>query len=375
MITFREIAPNKFVLLRESLSTFYMHNKTINKLEKCRSLEFNIKEEKRGTNEKFWLVNEEFNNEFMFKSNHRTASRIKENGFIYGELITDLICNRIGMDNTNYYPCHVIFEDGTFVQGSISPNYRKGKYNNEYSGESVTMKYIKSQYDNNNGIIPHIEYNTVYEYMKELKSLYGSRLGEQKIQTFKQYLLQMALLDYATCQTDRHWGNIGWMRDSQVGMQTMTYIPLYDNESCFLLNKSLEWIDALAEKLEKTKNGKKTVIGPMVNGADRTPRLGVKTATTICKDGVKILKKPLIPGQRTNIEVFQEEIADEILNNKKLEKFYKKIKGLNLKKELQECEYFPESVISVVSSIWEVRIEQLEQILQRKREEGNEMSA
>lgn len=372
MITFCEVEPNKFVLLRESISTFYMHNKYLSKLEKCRNLEFQVKHEKRGTNEKFWLINKEFNNELMFKSNHRHASDIKENGFTYGELVTDFICNRVGLDNTNYYPCNIIRLDGTCLQGTVSPNYRKGKYNYEYSGENITVRYIKTQYDNNNGMVPHIEYNTVYEYIKQLRSLYGNRIGSNKLEEFKEYLLEMALLDYATCQTDRHWGNIGWMSVLEMGVSTMRYIPLYDNESCFLFNKSLEYLDDLAEKIEKSKNGKKTVVEPIVNGADRTPRLGIKTATTICKDGIKILKKPTIPGQKTNIEVFQEEIAQEILTNKKLEKFYRKLKNLNLRKELEDCDYFPESIITIASNIWEVRLEQLEKMLQNNMEQNDE---
>lgn len=372
MITFREVSPNNFILLKDSLLTFYKHDSYLTKLGKTRGVEFKRKEEQRGTNEKFWLINDEFNNKLIFKGTARKGSKAKENGYIYGELITDLLCNKIGLDNTSYYPCIVIFEDGTSVRGTISPSYRKGKLNNEYSAQNITTRYVKSQYDNNYGEVPYIEFNTVDEYIKQLKYLYKNRLSEAKFKEFEQYLLQIALFDYVTCQTDRHWGNIGWINNAEVGIQTMKPIPIYDNESCFLMNKPFDQIETLADRISRSRDWRNGIIVPMVNGIDRVPRLGISSATTICNDGIRLLKKPNIPGQKTHLEVFREELAEKIINNKELEKLYRKIKNINLEQLLTDCDYFPESVITVASKIWQVRIEQLEKVLQNKKESSFE---
>lgn len=106
----------------------------------------------------------------------------------------------------------------------------------EYKGKLITRcKCITSE---RVGLISYKDlYNMHYCDFEVLLSRASSEI-EQK------YLIDMLLLDYITCNVDRHYGNIGLLLDNDKN-EVLGYSPLYDhNLSClpyYLEDESLDY--------------------------------------------------------------------------------------------------------------------------------------
>ena len=88
----------------------------------------------------------------------------------------------------------------------------------------------------------------------------------------------MALLDFATLQIDRHWGNLGFLTNNKVGVPSIKNIPLFDNECSFTLDRSMSSVEGFMHSLSTMKDPMKKYVMPMAQAKSNAPLLGVKTS-------------------------------------------------------------------------------------------------
>ena len=371
MIIFREIDEGRFLLDKTSFRTMHRYDSTLKKMFLSKHNIYETWEDIRGANCKFWINNESVPHGLLFKYPH-----LRQNGEImannYGELLVDLICDKIGMEHTSYYPCKFILADGTELEGTLCPSYRSSEYNTEYSAHNITTRYIQSQYDNNFGFVAPMQHNTVYEYIKQITTLYPKWVQKTGISQIKDYLLKIALLDFATMQVDRHWGNFGYQTNSKKGMSSVKVIPLFDNGCSFNGDKPISKMTTLNRSIVTNKHWDKRVILPMVTGKENAPLLGIKTSLVELQGERTLVNRKYSENEPSNVEIFANEISEEILQNKSLAKFYESLTKLNVEQLFKESGYFPNEVINVASKIWQGRMQILQHALSIKRGDSYE---
>lgn len=371
MITFNEIDTGDFMVQKESLKPFVKLNPVFRKMYFNPNSTYNLHDDQRGANCKFWIKSSAIPNGLLFK-----YPELRSNGEImansYGELLVSLICDRLDISHTPYYPCRFQLKNGTTLVGTICPSYRTKEYDTEYSASNITTRYIQSQYDNNYGKISPIKYNTVYEYLKEIKDLYPKVVQVSGINQLKTSLLKLALLDFATMQVDRHWGNFGFLNNSQKGMRTIMVTPIFDNGCSFNGDKPISKMSTLSHAIDHNRKWEKHVIDPMIKGKENAPLLGIKTPLVTLKDEHALIKRKYYDGEPSNVEIFADEITNEILENKNIARFYQSMCKLDVEEIFEKSAYFPPEVINVASKIWQGRMKILENCLEQKRSNGYE---
>lgn len=374
MIVFREVDDNVFELDKDTLNMIYTPNNVIDRMKKSGETRFESSDNHKGANCKFWISNKDIKEGLLFKySKYRNKDEEQQRATFYGELIVDMICFYNNIPHTGYYPCCIIMKNGEVLKGSLSTNYKQGKYDMEYSGENINTRYRQSQYDNNNGKIDHIEYNTVYEYIKQLEYLYPHRLDKDKIEEMKDYLLKIAVLDFLTLQKDRHWGNLGFMANQIKGIKSLTYIPVFDSECCFCLDEPLSTIEAYSQIVRNNKNPYSRLIRPMANSKSNVPLLGIKR--TLVDNDISnrlVYRKFKKDEEQSNYEIFLEDLVEELNKNPKLMAFYKNLKEFDLKGKMLQVGYFPDAVIDIAPELYKERINMIEKALEKQRSEENE---
>lgn len=325
-------------------------------------------EEFKGANCKIWLTDKNNkSNSFLFKSNVSNDNQTKPN-LMYGEIIIGHICDHVGLDHTNYHLCQICDNIGKQIcVGTLSANYRKNIYDTELSAKNISDRYKNSMYNNNHGRKVHMELNTVYEYIKQINFMYSNRLSKNEIEDIKQYMLKIALLDYLTIQVDRHNGNYGCMYVSSKGIKSATYIPIYDNECCFFLHKRPEKIGAFLQRLSDNRvkeKDKLKQINALAAGKDSTPILGIYTSIVELGSHGEFIKKKNTEN-KTNLEIFINELAEEILQNNNLAKFYDKLKIVNIE-NLNKNNDIPNDIAHYANILFNKRVEMLESALTYK---------
>ena len=377
MLVFKEVAENVFELDKSSLNLIFTPNNVIKRMKESPITKFETSENHKGANCKFWIKNEDIKEGLLFKySKFRNHENEEQRATFYGELLVDMICFYNDMPHTGYYPCCFCLKNGEILKGSISTNYKQGKYNVEYSAENITTRYRQKQYDNNDGKIEHIEQNTVYEYIKQLKYLYPHRMDDQKIDEIKNYLLKMATLDFLTLQIDRHWGNFGFMFNDLKGIKTLTPIPVFDNECCFCLDEPISKIQEFSRLLHTIKNPNAKLVKPMAQAKDNAPLLGIKHSLVVNDISNRLVYRKYKKGEEpSNYDIFLKDLAEEINQNQELAAFYKKLKDFDLKSSMISVGYFPDYIIDVAAPLYQERIKMIEKALEMQRSEENENKA
>lgn len=371
MIIFNEIDEDKFMIQKESLKPFVKSNPVFRKMYFNPNNTYNLHDDHRGANCKFWIKSSAIPNGLMFK-----YPELRSNGEImassYGELLVSLLCDHLEVDHIPYYPCRFQLKNGSTLVGTICPSYKTNEYDTEYSASNITTRYIQSQYDNNFGKVSEIKYNTVYEYLKEIKDLYPKVVQVSGLNQLKTSLLKLALLDFSTMQVDRHWGNFGFLNNSKKGMRTIKVIPMFDNGCSFNGDKPISKMETLSHAIDHNKKWEKHVIDPMVSGKENAPLLGIKTPLVTLKDERALIKRKYYESEPSNVEIFADEITDEILNDKTMARFYQSMQNLDVEKIFTKSGYFPPEVINVASKIWQGRMNILENCLEQKRSNSYE---
>ena len=318
----------------------------------------------------FWIKNykhtEGIYSSYLFKSSNRRNSNDIHNARSFGEVMAQNIARDLHLPYVVYMYSCIEKQNGETLFGTICPSYKRTEDDVEITGLDITKRYMAK-----NGISnfedERLELNTVNGYVEQLQDLYGDKIGSEKIEQMKTALLKCALFDYCTCQTDRHWCNLGFLGSNKENVKNLEVIPLYDNEKCFLSNKSLDWMEVFSSQLLRSKQNKSNdAMAPLLSAFDRVPRLGIKTSTVVISDDFNNALLPRRPEEfeENPLDIFSRELACEINENADLRDFYLKIKSLDISKTLKD-EDVPESVQIVACNVWQGRIDCLDKIYEK----------
>ena len=316
-------------------------------------------DENRGANSKMWITNAmgpnfsfETHYSYLFKTSFRRNANRDVSARNFGEIFSNNIATALNLPHVVYFYCCFENINNNKCFGTVCPTYKESIDDVEITGHDLHMQYLMKTGKEE-------PYNCVYSYAKQLQVVYGDRLSVQQIEDIKQSMLKMALFDYITCQTDRHWKNTGFLVRNGNDFSKFELIPLYDNEKCFVFNKSLNWLEKMSVDMQKSEDNVEKIILPLVNSFDRVPRFGIKTSTCCEGEFENLMPKRSDVGQETYTQIFTKELAEELKNNEELRDFYFKVKNLDIRETLKD-EDTPEFLQDFASCIWDARINQLD---------------
>jgi len=326
-----------------------------------------IANDSRGVNQKVWLKleNGEFKDSYLIKFSTRKPNAISELN-LYNEVVCSRLCDKLGLDHVNYEFCEFVDLDGSVKRGVISQNYRESANWVETNGRAVHESYCLLWYDNNYGMIPKLELNTVYTYIKELKTRFESRkmvMSQETEDRLTEEMLTLAIFDYCTCQIDRHWGNVGWLNNNMFDNKKfkIKLVPIYDNECSFLLDDATE--ESLQKMLENIRTPKKSQVAiDMVNKKRyNSPYLGIKSALVREKEDNKWFLVPRSNDARnlSNAAILAKEIAHEASTRPEIGKLCEKITNFDMAGFLNELDCFNDSnayLKEIYTFVWNIRV-------------------
>ena len=337
-----------------------------------------IKNDGRGVNEKLWIQKEngEFLDSYMIKFSTRKENTLNELN-LYNEVICSGICRELGLYHVDYELCDFVDLDGTVKNGVICQNYRKTPNRVEINGKSLHNQFCEWCYDNNFGVVPDVEINTVYTYIEQLKNRFVSRkmiMSEATENRLTNELLTLALFDFCTCQIDRHWGNVGWLHNNIFEDQDfkVQLLPIYDNECTFLLDDMTE--ENLLKLVENINTPKKqNIAADMVNRKKyHSPYLGIKSALVRIKDKERGFLVPVSYGDsnESNAAVAARELAAEILARPEMRELYERVTNFNIREYLDSTNFIPEShahIKDVYEFVWNTRVKLLDEAFEKAK--------
>lgn len=329
-----------------------------------------IADDIRGVNQKMWIKKEDgtIKDSYLIKFSTRKPDTLTDFN-LYNEVVCSRICRELELDHVDYDFCEFVDTDGKSRKGVICPNYRESERHVELNGRSLHDFYCSWCYDNNFGKIPDIEINTVYAYIEQLKSRFESRkmlMSEETEKRMTEELITLSMFDFATCQIDRHWGNVGWINNNlfEDNRFRIKLLPIYDNECSFLLDEITE--EDLINLIETIRSPKKSQIAiDMVNKKKRNaPYLGIKTALVRLKEDPKgfLVPRSNIEANVSNATILARELAQEINNRPVIKKLYDKLINLDMNKLMAELDCIPEDksyLKEIYSFVWNTRIQLL----------------
>ncbi len=304
--------------------------------------------ETRGDNTKFWFDRDQL----MYKdaSEH----------LLFGndiEVLASRLFDLVGLNCANYTLASyktiikstinkITRQKMQEQKGVITTNFKmdKPKDTQEISGYDLLSAYFKR-------INRELEYectghNTIEYYIKSIKYLFP----ESDISALKSDLHKMALADYLIGQTDRHAGNLSFLKiDNKIELA-----PIFDNAySFFAINdKDIEiWNSTdLSIDEERTK-----VFNNI--SATHAPSLGIKapvnqgyTFKPAKKDDqIEPVENDCICNYLCN---FEREMAIEILHNDELAQVFKNFQSVNIRKFINYTNAHDNTDFDEVTSEW-----------------------
>ena len=336
---------------------------------------YDIKSDVRGMNEKMWLCkrNGEHKDSFMIKFSTRKPGTLSDLN-LYNEVICSKICEQLELDHVKYEFCEFQDLDGTTKNGVVSQNYKEDPNWVEINGRGVHESYGLILYDNNFGVVPKVEKNTVYAYIEQLKVRFESRKMTMSPETESKLtdeLLTLSLFDFCTCQIDRHWGNVGWIHNNTFddAKFKIKLVPIYDNECSFLLDEATE--ESLRKLLTNINTPKRVQMAIDTVNSKRynSPYLGIRTSLVREKEDRKGFLVPKSYDERniSNAKIFASEIAHEICTRPKIKQVYDKFANFDMNQFLAELDIIPEELDSlkeVYSFVWNTRMNLLQQAME-----------
>lgn len=334
----------------------------------------------RGVNEKLWLNKENgtFKESYLIKFSTRKPNTLSDLN-LYNEVVCSKICENLNLDHVNYEFCQFVDLDGIIKNGVVSQNYRESPNWLETNGRAVHESYCLLWYDNNFGIIPKLELNTVYTYIEELKTRFESRKMTMSQETENRLIDEMdslAFFDYLTCQIDRHWGNVGWMNNNMFDDKKfkIKLVPIYDNECSFLLDEATD--ETLEKFLMYINTPKKRQVAiDMVNKKRyNSPYLGIKTSLVRQKEDRKwfLVPRPNGEDNLSNAEVMAKEIAHEVYTRPNIKMLYDKINNFNIEEFLEGLDCFDDknqNLKQIYAFVWNTRFKLLQKAMEKYKDE------
>lgn len=314
--------------------------------------------EQRGKRAKFWF---EFLNRddgrWLFKQNS-----LENSCEDIGEILYYEICRQVGLPCAEYHLASFI-ENGVEVQGVITKDYNPKKLV-EISGATLLIGYRNFIYDNKNGQDVGLK-NTLLNYQQALENLRALNEDISIDETCITQLQKLCLMDYLTGQMDRHAYNITFLLDDD---GRVFPAQIYDNGNSFRFNRSVQFLQGMSEEIARTRKP----YGLLENKFKRcAPMLGVSTSTIVDEYKQASGAWTMMP-QEGKLEVFEEELAELILQNPELQSFFiNKIHGEPIIAHACKAVGFEEEdayLQNVAEFIFEKRAQRLFKLLQKRTE-------
>ncbi len=372
-----------------------------------------IKTSSRGVNPKFWIHIERppqkgeapittklKGKDFLVKSNRSIYDGI-------GEVLYYLVCDQVGYGHrcvhvrqativrpekdTKKYPDGFSYDDGV-----IAPSYIKRSYGDNprvISGKSFINERADYIFENRYGEQVS-RAHTLANYLEALNFYRESKYFGEDVEIFnniERRLKFMCLVDYLTCQSDRHWENVEFLlvneivnpneKDPEkfVYKKVLKLAHYYDNSHVFNLHTKGRTL-TLGEMLQNIYKLKNPAV--VQEKLDRSmeyfrpscevvPMFGIVTPTyeSTFKDFGEGRQECIsLSKDKEKLNIFLQELAQLLISDPQMMADYQKLKQINYEELLRENfdqAEIPESMITAIKFISDARVTMLDQALEQ----------
>ncbi|MGD9901256.1 MAG: hypothetical protein AB7S44_01820 [Spirochaetales bacterium] len=322
---------------------------------------YHIVENGRGKRSKFWLSKQngdKLENLYLFKQNLISVSRED-----IGELFYYLLSKQVKAPAVECHLAKYQRKDGSIECGILSKNYKTKDSIVEISGKSILLQYADKYFDNNNGKKVQLS-NCVNSYMDAIKYLYADSKIDYK--DLRDSLVQQVILDYLYHQNDRHWGNITFLMDEEIGPSSIRVADSYDNGNMFLLNKDIFKIN---QYLTQINGGDKLFTDAFFAETKKNvPLFAISIPTVNKMYGNESESKSYDCLEPCQKEIpFAIDIAKELLKNPEMKMFYENVKNntdiMEAVAEMSQTEEMPKGLEELSQLIFENRTAKIDEAM------------
>lgn len=293
-----------------------------------------------GIHEKYWI--ESGDKKFLFKFNG-TEKDYSD----FGEVLTSYICSILNINCVKSMFSYDLFSDKE-KRGVIVLDYR-----DKNTEEVISLKALCEKYMGGYGSV-----DISVKKAEQLVKFYADDANLEIDKNLFSELKIMALIDYLLLQEDRHKNNIEFLIENIDGRKIIKIAPMFDNAFCLFLNRKPFQVKRIMENYRDN-------IGLENNFSNPFPRLYIGKSNVGNED----------------INFFVNELAVELIKNKRLMKLYKNFCALDLNKVLNTVGKFCDrplpierKELALTGVNYRIKLLNLELLkLQSKRGEENEI--
>lgn len=327
----------------------------------------------KGVNPKFWIRNVH-GHDFIYKANRGEYDGI-------GEVLYFKLCKAVGYEHRCIVakPATLANEDGSEVKGVLVPSYIKEEYKDKtvrvMSGRTLLNEYAQHVYDNSNGKKIQATH-TLKTYLEMLEYIRHSNMLGENVDVYsniERRLKFLALMDYVTCQSDRHWENIDFLLiTDQDGNKKLKLAPFFDNGHVYNLHMKGD-TPKMGVTYRNSKDKGTALKFFTKKYFQVVPMFGIQTPTYETKVferegggkevGIRLSK------DTKNYDIFVEELAALLASDEELMVCYNKLKSLDFGQVLQDSfvqEDIPDGLVDAVRVISSQRMLALDQALEKQ---------
>lgn len=222
----------------------------------------------------------------------------EQNYGIYGELITEEISKKLGIETAHYDLIKITGEEGKTIFGVLSESIVDLE-----NGERLDSLHdiIGDEPEKDYKFLDTTDYQFTIDKLREKLLLDGidEKQIEQVIQDYKKRLaFGISILD-----TDKHTENIAFIRKKKNGKETIRLSPNFDSESALMLDTNLSTVKRLLadyQALQESTSFADPRIGTLVSKEDGGfGSLWMDTLDLLCEDDEifnyysDVLEKPI----------------------------------------------------------------------------------
>lgn len=350
---------------------------------------YSVRDNPIGVREKFWIVRRGGNvivespqvTDMLFKYNRSSVSC--EN---LGEVLACNIFQVVGLPTVDYFLAKTTKLDGTEVDGVLCGSFKASNREIETSVFTVQTVYTDMEFDKETGEVINKEINTVNSIMNDLSATFpGENNGSFFFPYIKNSLIEQALMDFITAQTDRHWLNTTFLENYKDVHHVIRKSRCYDNGCIAFLKRKQEAV--------------RTIVGEIKGDYLNSPRMklmmdkycpmfGIKTSTvkidTRAYKKYNSIERLTLKDNIKNVKnKFIDELTDEIIYNPEISMFYKNMLyslkynestgDIDLSPVVNELKLrgdtLPYEILEMTKGVMIYQINELEKTLDKKMED------
>ena len=303
---------------------------------------FITKDEFRGARPKFWIVGEKSKGGYFSYPTQNLLLKFSRNDLSlenYGEVLYWALSTTCNARCVEYQLATLEDEKGDIHHGVACPSYKNNDKQYDINGYDL----MHFAYDLNATNPDTLEINTVQSYLKAIPVCTAIKPDSPLMPYLKNDLLKMAIMDYLTCQTDRHWGNISFLfqvySNNITSFEAIKTASAYDNGCCFSLKRKAAAIQTFFNQLNRP-----ALDGDLDTYAEKAeeiskklqPMFGIKTSLIKIADKASPQDNPDFPKKVTHKQLpdwettFLDELSEEIAKDPNLAQW-----ALNMRKNFR----------------------------------------